>query len=241
MTKDKKYHLVYETTNNINGKKYIGVHSTDDLNDGYLGSGTLLLKSVKKHGRGNFSRRILREFDDSLGAYDYEKLLVNEEVVNSQEFYNITLGGNGQKKNDSFREEHPNFGWYKTPKGSFSTATEAAKANNISLGLFRRWCKELITEGYHFEYADKSRPDIVRRERKLCGFRSGNMHPKFRGWYQTPDGIFSALRDAEDVMDVSRSTISRRIKRGDEGYSFIPKDSPQASKLKCGTIKEKEI
>ena len=32
-------HYVYEITNNINGKIYVGVHSTKDVNDGYMGSG----------------------------------------------------------------------------------------------------------------------------------------------------------------------------------------------------------
>lgn len=37
----KKYNYVYKTTNSINGRFYYGVHSTDDLNDGYLGSSEL--------------------------------------------------------------------------------------------------------------------------------------------------------------------------------------------------------
>ena len=32
----KKYNFVYKTTNLLNNKYYIGVHSTDNLNDGYL-------------------------------------------------------------------------------------------------------------------------------------------------------------------------------------------------------------
>lgn len=34
--------MVYKTTNLINKKIYIGVHSTRDINDSYLGSGKLL-------------------------------------------------------------------------------------------------------------------------------------------------------------------------------------------------------
>lgn len=35
----KKYHFLYKTTNLLNSKVYYGMHSTNDLNDGYLGSG----------------------------------------------------------------------------------------------------------------------------------------------------------------------------------------------------------
>lgn len=41
----RKYNFVYKTTNNINGRYYVGVHTTDKLNDGYLGSGNAILKS----------------------------------------------------------------------------------------------------------------------------------------------------------------------------------------------------
>lgn len=34
-----KYHIIHKTTNLINGKIYVGMHSTDNLNDGYLGMG----------------------------------------------------------------------------------------------------------------------------------------------------------------------------------------------------------
>ena len=46
----RKYNYVYITTNKINGKFYIGKHSTDNLNDKYLGSGILICKAEKKYG-----------------------------------------------------------------------------------------------------------------------------------------------------------------------------------------------
>jgi hypothetical protein len=44
------YKLVYKTVNNISNKIYVGVHSTEDLDDGYLGSGLLLNRAIKKNG-----------------------------------------------------------------------------------------------------------------------------------------------------------------------------------------------
>lgn len=54
-----KYNFIYKTTNLINNKFYIGKHSTNDLNDNYLGSGTALNRAIKKYGRKNFKREIL--------------------------------------------------------------------------------------------------------------------------------------------------------------------------------------
>lgn len=55
----KKFHFIYVTTNLINGKIYVGQHSTNDLNDNYLGSGKMLQQSIKKYGKSNFKREIL--------------------------------------------------------------------------------------------------------------------------------------------------------------------------------------
>ena len=46
----------YKITNKINRKYYFGVHSTEDINDGYMGSGTVLAKAYKKYGIQNFEK-----------------------------------------------------------------------------------------------------------------------------------------------------------------------------------------
>lgn len=43
------YYIIYKTTNLINGKTYIGRHKTIKIDDGYLGSGTIFLKALKKY------------------------------------------------------------------------------------------------------------------------------------------------------------------------------------------------
>ena len=52
----KKFNFVYKTTDLSNGKEYIGSHSTNNINDHYLGSGRFLLKMIKKHGKEKFQR-----------------------------------------------------------------------------------------------------------------------------------------------------------------------------------------
>lgn len=89
------YHFVYETTNLVNGKKYIGKHSSEDLNDDYLGSGIALKRSVTKYGKDSFKREILRQFVTSEDAFLYEAELVTQDLVNNPNYYNMILGGDG--------------------------------------------------------------------------------------------------------------------------------------------------
>ena len=51
--------FVYITTNLINGKQYVGSHNGQK--EGYMGSGVLILKAIKKYGPKNFRREILEE------------------------------------------------------------------------------------------------------------------------------------------------------------------------------------
>lgn len=46
----RKYHYIYKTKCLLTNKYYIGMHSTDNLDDGYVGSGKRLWYSINKHG-----------------------------------------------------------------------------------------------------------------------------------------------------------------------------------------------
>ena len=85
-------HLVYKTTNLVNGKYYIGVHSCKCNPCRYLGSGVALKKAIRKYGRDNFKRETLREFSTREEAFEYEADIVDKLDIRS---YNITNGGSG--------------------------------------------------------------------------------------------------------------------------------------------------
>lgn len=89
------FYTVYVTTNNINGKKYIGKHVTDNLDDGYLGSGKILNSAIKKYGRDNFSKKILFICDNEDQMNNKEKEMITPEVILSEDYYNIACGGEG--------------------------------------------------------------------------------------------------------------------------------------------------
>ena len=87
------YYFIYETTNLINGKKYRGMHKTENLEDGYLGSGFYFINSLKKHGVENFTKEILEFCDSYDKLIEKEKIYVNEEWVRSENTYNLKTGG----------------------------------------------------------------------------------------------------------------------------------------------------
>lgn len=90
---DEKYHYLYKTTNLINNKYYYGLHSTSNMNDGYLGSGTYLRSSIRKYGKNNFKREIIKMFDNREELILAEEELITDNVVNELLCMNLKLGG----------------------------------------------------------------------------------------------------------------------------------------------------
>ena len=91
--KQYKYHYFYKIENLIDGKYYYGIHSTDNINDGYMGSGSRLREAMKIFGKENFKKSIIKYFASRKKASEYEALMVTEELVYDKRCYNIKCGG----------------------------------------------------------------------------------------------------------------------------------------------------
>lgn len=87
------YHTVYLITNHVNGKIYVGVHSTFNLEDGYMGSSKLVDKAIIKYGQSNFTKQILHFAYDRDHAYDIEAQIVDSYFVHRKDTYNMHVGG----------------------------------------------------------------------------------------------------------------------------------------------------
>ena len=101
-------YIIYITTNNVNNKIYIGIHSTETPYkfDGYLGCGAYVNKpssynkgkthfhnAILKYGKNSFIRKTLMVFNDLEEALKYESIIVDEEFVKRNDTYNMTVGG----------------------------------------------------------------------------------------------------------------------------------------------------
>lgn len=88
-------YLIYKVTNKLNNKIYIGKHKTKNKDDGYMGSGILIINAIKKHGKENFIKEILFECENESSMNILEKSIVNDEFIIRDDTYNIKLGGDG--------------------------------------------------------------------------------------------------------------------------------------------------
>lgn len=91
-----RVNIIYKTTNTLNGKFYIGQHRTNNLDDGYMGSGNYIKNSKKKYDkefRNIFKMEIL-EFCDEYELNDKETKYILE-GKKSKLCKNIANGGEG--------------------------------------------------------------------------------------------------------------------------------------------------
>jgi group I intron endonuclease len=86
------YFTIYKISNQLDGKFYIGKHQTKKLDDDYFGSGKLLGRAIKKHGKENFLKEILHVFDNEEEMNAKEAELVD---IDSKMSYNLCEGGKG--------------------------------------------------------------------------------------------------------------------------------------------------
>lgn len=102
---NKKYHFTYKTTNLINNRYYLGMHSTNRIDDGYLGSGKRLYYELNKYGRDNFKFEILKQFDSREELVQAEIDLITEHDIKNPDCLNCKPGGSGGFSNENHRNK----------------------------------------------------------------------------------------------------------------------------------------
>lgn len=101
-------HYVYEITNNINGKKYIGKRSCKCPieKDKYMGSGKILNEAKKKYGIENFSKKIIYICNSEEEAYTCELNEISKVNADTNDmYYNVSFGGRGGVKGTKLSKE----------------------------------------------------------------------------------------------------------------------------------------
>jgi hypothetical protein len=103
----RKHHIIYKTTCSVTSKYYIGMHSTNDLDDSYYGSGKRLRRSLNKYGEENHVFEVLEHLPSRSELSRREAEIVNLNLLKDPLCMNLKEGGTGgwDHCNNSFEHQ----------------------------------------------------------------------------------------------------------------------------------------
>ena len=170
---NKKFYYLYKITNNINQHFYYGIHSTNNLNDGYMGSGKILHKAYKKYGIENFTKEIIKFCNSLKEVSDLEKEIVNEEIINNSNCYNITVGGYFISE-----EQLKQIGEFNSKNQKGKNNSQFGKCwiykENESLFINKNDLNKYLSEGWIKGRKIKNSENISKSNKSRCWIHKGN-------------------------------------------------------------------
>lgn len=130
------YGYIYETTNLINNKKYIGQHKSEKFDKDYYGSGKILNQALLKEGKENFSVRIIEKCYSQNELNEKEIYWISYyNAVNSKNYYNIGAGGTSWNNSFNYKpKEERSRIISKANKERFKDPKERYKCGNGNRG-----------------------------------------------------------------------------------------------------------
>lgn len=128
----RKYHYIYKITRD-DGRYYIGMHSSDNLDDGYFGSGKKITRSIKKHGKEKHAKEILEFLPSRKELKAREEEMITEEIRSDPFCMNLAPGGGGGFINEDHLKKATLAG-LKSPKRDHKSACKKAYQTKLLRG-----------------------------------------------------------------------------------------------------------
>lgn len=88
-----EFFIVYQITNLLDNRIYVGAHVTKNINDSYMGSSKYLRKDISNLGKQNFKKEILFIFDNKEDMLAKEAEIVDKTFCFRNDTYNRIKGG----------------------------------------------------------------------------------------------------------------------------------------------------
>lgn len=228
------YGFIYETTNLINGRKYIGKRIYSEGWESYLGSGELLKLAIKKYGKENFQRTILKECRTSKELEEAEKYYIKlYDAVANLAYYNLAEGGTGGRTTEKGKNH---------PKSNQRLSCAYSIRDNVIYEFYtQRYAQDILgvnqriisdclnkkqfsANDYIFYYKDEGMPEIPVRLRMKIAFFKGEVIE------------FIGNAELSRKIGVNPSTIGNivrgKTKQSKDGLTIQFKDNPEPSVVK---------
>lgn len=168
----KQFNFVYLTTNLVSGKQYVGDHSTDNLDDQYLGSGVYIRHAIRNSSKDNFKREIIQFFDTKEEAFISQEKYIKEYDTLFPNGYNVNYRGGSvpvncllsTKEKISESMKGKNVGkttWMKGRKHS-NKSKEKMKINHKSSGMLNK--HHTIEAKQKISKNSRSKDPIIRKK-----------------------------------------------------------------------------
>lgn len=208
--KVKVIHYIYKITCKISNKYYLGMHSTTDINDGYMGSGRILKRSIKKYGEENHIKEILGFYESRELLIEAEKSAITLEVLRDKNSMNIMIGGGG----GFISEEHykkMNDGASKFLKNKWKDEEYRKKITENLLRMLIQNHKDGKINYNTFE-GKKHKEETLKlmRERKI-GHGLGKNNSQYGTCWITKDGINKKIKKEEINNYLNSEWIKGRV------------------------------
>lgn len=175
---NKRHYLIYQITNTVNGKIYIGKHITKNIDDEYFGSGKYLKHAQQKYGLDKFIKIILFELQNKEEMDLLEKCVVTEDFCARSDTYNIKVGGEG--------------GWTYVNKNPNNHGYSAWRRNKteqenmliqLKAQISRRERIKKMTDEEYQSYCQKNSQHIKDWHAQHPGFAAGENNPMYKHVY----------------------------------------------------------
>lgn len=211
------YGFIYLTANIINGRKYIGQRKFSHGWKGYLGSGIILTQAIKKYGRENFNRTIMAIAYSKEELNKLEIVFINSHnAVESDNYYNITHGGDSPMSGRKMSEEH------KEKISNSEKGKEVSKETREKISISSKGKTHSEETKEKIRITSEGRLHSEETKEKLRNMNKGELNPMFG---KSPsEETRKKISDSNKGKTLGRVRTKEEIRKSSESRTKLTKE-----------------